>query len=112
MKLYEILIADNDIEPGVELVHVDPRTAAVIFKSMREALGSDRVAILRDGTQITAAQLASDIETFEIAQVIEQDTLLPSGYRHGRGGDSDLAFGTDGHAHAVDRPRNPEDNWD
>jgi hypothetical protein len=111
MKLYEIIIADTAIDPGVELVHDDRRAAVVVFESMRETFGSDAVAILREGAQITAAQLTSDIETFEIEQVIEQDTLRPSGYRDGRGGDSDLAFGTDGYAHAVHKPPNPEDDW-
>lgn len=111
MKLYEIIIADPAIDPGVELVHDDPRAAVLVFESMRETFGSDAVAILCEGAQITAAQLASDLETCEIERVIEQDVLLPSGYRHGRGGDSDLAFGTDGYAHAVDKPPNPEDDW-
>jgi hypothetical protein len=81
-----------------------------VFESMRETFGSDAVAILRDGVQITVAQLTLDIEILEIEQVIEQDTLLPSVYRHGRGGDSDLALATDGYTHAVDKPPNPEDN--
>lgn len=111
MKVYEIIIADAAMDPGVELVHENPRTAAVVFESMRETFGSDAVAILRDGVQITVARLTHDIEILEIEHVIEQDTLLPSGYRHGRGGDSDLALATDGYAHAVDKPPNPEDTW-
>lgn len=72
---------------------------------MRETFGSDAVAILRDGVQITVTH-SLDIEILEIERVIEQDTLLPSGYRQGRGGDSDLALATDGYAHAVDKPPN------
>ena len=111
MKLYEIIIAEADIDPGVELVHDDPRVASDVFDSMCETFGVDAVGILCNGCPITSTQLASHIETFGIEQVIEEDTLLPSTYKHGRGGDADLAFGTDGYAHAVDKPPNPEDNW-
>lgn len=110
MRLYEIIIQDVVIDPGLELIHEDPRAASFALEFMRQTFGPTAVSVVRDGEPITAVQLAGDIETYEIRQVIEQDTQLPSTYRHGRGGDSDLAFGTDGYAHAVDKPPTPEDN--
>ena len=55
--LDEIIIADAAIYPSVELVHYNPRTAALVFESIREPFGSYAVAILRDGVQITVAHL-------------------------------------------------------
>ena len=61
--------------------------------------------------EISEAQLASDLKSYEIQGEREEEIHLPATYRHGRGGDSDLALGADGHQHGVWKPRNPEDDF-
>ena len=57
------------------------------------------------------AQLASDIQSYEIQSAMEDDCRLPSTFRRGRGSGSDLGIGADGDPRAVWKPKNPEDGF-
>jgi hypothetical protein len=110
---YEILLRTMTSLPNdLELLHENPLSACGVFEDLRKRYGEADLAILREGVEITPAELASDVESYEIRRVMEEDSHLPSTYRHGRGGDSDLALGTDGNRHGVWKPMNPEDDYD
>lgn len=110
--IYEIVVRKEIAIPyDMELLHDNPLSALEVYKALRMQFADPSIVILRDDVQITAAALASDIETYEIRTIMEEECRLPSTYRHGRGGDSDLAVGSDGYQHAVWRPKNPEDDF-
>jgi hypothetical protein len=110
--VYEIVLKEEATVPyDLELHHDNPRSALEVFEALRGRFGDADVIILRDDVQISAAELASDIESYEIRTIMEEECQLPSTYRHGRGGDSDLAIGTDGYQHGVWRPKNPDDDF-
>jgi len=110
--IYEIKLKGVGVPPDdIELFHDNPLSALETFQSLQKRLGAFEVIILKDDLQITESQLASDIESYEIQIVMEEEIQLPSTYRHGRGGDSDLAVGADGLRHGVWKPSNPEDDY-
>jgi hypothetical protein len=111
--VYEILLKQVSAAPDdVETIFDNPYEARDAFESLRDSLGPDAVTLLRDKSIITAAQLAADIESYEIQAVREADTQLPPTYRHGWGRDSDLALGSDGQTHGVWKPDNPENDYE
>jgi hypothetical protein len=110
--IYEIKLKGVGVSPDdIDLLHDNPHSALEAFQLLQDRLGSFAVMVLKDDIQITDSELATDIESYDIQIVLEQETQLPSTYRHGRGGDSDLAVGGDGNRHGVWKPRNPEDDY-
>jgi hypothetical protein len=111
--IYEIVLRVETAAPyDLELIHDNPHSALDVVEVLRARLRDADVTILRDDVKITAAELVTDVKSYEIRAVMEEDCQLPSTYRHGRGGDSDLAMGVDGYQHGVWKPKNPEDNYD
>ncbi|MGZ5436763.1 MAG: hypothetical protein ACXWID_04295 [Pyrinomonadaceae bacterium] len=109
---YEVLLNESsDAVANVESFD-NPCEAQDAFQSLCERFGSGAITLMRDNCPITEAQLAADIESYEIQMVREAATQLPSTYRHARGRDGDLGIGTDGYPHLVDKPPNPEDNYE
>ena len=109
--IYELVLKENTRVSDDLRFHDNPRSASKACSALREQFGKDSVVVMRDESEISEAQFASDLESYEIQSVMEEETHLPSTYRHGRGGDSDLALGADGNQHGVWKPKNPEDEF-
>lgn len=110
--VYELMLREDASVPSdLELLHDNPRSALAVYEAIRDQFGNAVIAILRDDSRITVEELTADIESYEIRTVMEEESQLPSTYRHGRGGDSDLAVGADGYQHGVWKPKNPEDEY-
>jgi hypothetical protein len=110
--IYELVLKENSQVPNdFECFHDNPRSALEACSAIREQFTKESIVIMRDEIEITETQLVSDLESYEIQSVMKEETHLPSTYRHGRGGDSDLALGADGNQHGVWKPKNPEDDF-
>lgn len=111
--IYELVLKeDSQVPNDFERSHDNPRSALEACSAIREQFGKESIVIMRDDEiEISEAQLVSDLESYEIQSVMEEETHLPSTYRHGRDGDSDLALGADGNQHGVWKPKNPEDDF-
>jgi hypothetical protein len=69
---------------------------------------------IRYGHGESAAEVENEDELTDADQLLaalEEDGRLPSTYRHGRGGDSDLTIDNEGGVCAVWKPDNPEDDY-
>jgi hypothetical protein len=109
--IYELVLKE-DLQVSDDLLfHENPRTASNACLALREQFGKVSIVVKRDKVEISEAQLSSDLDSYEIQRVREEETQLPSTYRLGRGGDSDLALGADGNRHGVWKPKNPEDEF-
>jgi hypothetical protein len=109
--IYELVLLEGPQLSDDLLFHDNPLSALKACALIREQFGKESIVILKDGIEISETQVVDDLESYEIQSVVEESTHLPSTYRPGRGGDSDLALGADGKQHGVWRPKNPEDDF-
>lgn len=111
---YEIQVPpQTDIPSDIDLVYDNPKSAKIDLEYMRTRLPDGKFVVLRDGKELTGAQLDADVKSFEIQSVREEATRLPPTYRHGRGVESDdVAIGFDGKPAKVWGPDNPEDRFE
>jgi len=74
---------------------------------------SRRIEILRDGREMSEAELAGDLKSEEVRASMEESAALPSTYRRGRTEHgSDLSVGPDGQRYGAWKPQNPEDRYE
>ncbi len=99
--VYEIkLIENSEVPLDVELLHENPQYALQVCRTIQCEFG-EPFRIFRDSLEITLDRLASEAEAFAIQAVIQEENSLPSNFKHGRGGDSDLTLGANGYQHAC-----------
>ncbi|OFW11267.1 MAG: hypothetical protein A3G20_08400 [Acidobacteria bacterium RIFCSPLOWO2_12_FULL_59_11] len=111
--IYEIVVRSQKVVPSdLDLLHDNPLSAQAVCEALRERFGEVDLAILRDGVELTTADLAEDIKSYEIRTAMEEDCRLPPTYRRGRGDERDVALGPGGEPTGVWRPPNPEDDYD
>jgi hypothetical protein len=111
---YEITVpAGATIPPGVNLIHDNPTSARETLQDLYMFCGRADFAVLRNGVKLSDEELGADIESYEIAQVRENSSQLPSTYRPGWGvRTDDVAAEPDGNPVRVWGPENPEDRFD
>jgi len=109
--IYQLVLKEGPQVSDDLLFHDNPRSALKERAAIREQFGKASIVVMRDEIEISDAELVSDLGSYEIQSVMEEETHLPSTYRHGRDGDSDLARGADGSQHGVWKPKNPEDDF-
>src|SRR6266850_735862 len=111
---YEILLPHGLSQPSeAELVHDNPVSAKDSYQYLGVMFSNCCLILLRDGKQITEAELESDIQSWEIRSVMADESRLPSTFRHAWPTHSaDVATGPNGETVRVWRPENPEDRFE
>ncbi|OFV91127.1 MAG: hypothetical protein A3H28_06805 [Acidobacteria bacterium RIFCSPLOWO2_02_FULL_61_28] len=112
--VYEIQVPPRtDIPSDIDLVYENAKSAKIDFEHLRRLRPGVKFVVLKDGKELTEAQLDADVESCEIQSVREEATRIPPTYRRGRGVESDdVAIGIDGKPAKVWGPDNPEDRFE
>jgi hypothetical protein len=99
--------------PDLDLAYDNPNSAKEDLQELQSLFPQAEFEIFRDGTPLTPSQLAADLTSYEIGQVIRASCELPSTFRRGWSNTTDeVATGPDGNPTKVWDPENPEDRFD
>jgi len=110
--VYEIFVPSEILDDGqVDRVYDNPAAARRAAEELRTRLGVD-LFVLRDGIPITQDGLDVDERSYEIHEVIDEDSQLRPNYRPGWGNWADYAVDADGETKKVWKPENPEDRFE
>jgi hypothetical protein len=111
---YEIRVPSGITVPSdCELFCDNPKSIQENLQELQDLFPRVQFQVLRDGTAISASQLADDLESHAIAQVREESCELPSTYRRGWSNTTDeVAKDAGGNPTKVWDPENPEDRFD
>jgi len=112
--VYEIQVPpQTTVLPDLDLIYDNPKSAKSELDYLLKKLPEAALVILRDGIEVSEAELNADIKSYEIQSVREAAARIPATYRRGRGSESDdVATGLDGKPTKVWAPDNPEDRYD
>jgi hypothetical protein len=112
--IYEIQVPPGiTVPPDLDLVYDNPRSALKDLQELQASFPHSKFDILRDAALLSASELAADLKSYEIAQLIDASCELPSTYRRGWSITTDeVAKGPDGNPTKVWDPENPEDHFD
>ena len=112
--VYEIQVPPKtDIPSDIELVYDNAKSANIDLEHLRRRHPGVKFVVLKDGKELTEAQLDADVKSFEIQSIREKATRIPPTYRRGRGVESDdVGIGADGKPVKVWAPDIPEDRFE
>ena len=72
--VYRLIPSQPEIIPlGVDREYNNPKTAMRVVKILKEEYPSIDIVILKDGIQLTIEELQSDIDSYEINTMREED---------------------------------------
>jgi len=112
---YEFKFRSQDMRPSdLASQYEDPLAAWNAYTDyLLDRFYDDDFAILKDGVEISPAQLKADVKSYEIQAVMKEDEeRLPASHRSGWGTNSDITVGDDGQPTSVWKPKNPADDYE
>jgi hypothetical protein len=113
---YEVLIRSGGHCLRLAVIPDTPLSLVAKLRVILADMANVDVVVLRDGVEMSQdafeTALASDRKNREVADAINDDSKLRSGYRQGWGRTGDYVRESDGRIVSVDKPENPEDRYD